>query len=60
MMNLKFFLPLVAVAALTLAACDNKPAEGTATPPATTSEPAKPAPAPATPAPEPAKPAPAN
>ncbi|WP_210203715.1 hypothetical protein [Phyllobacterium sophorae] len=60
MMKLKFFLPFVAVAALTLAACDNKPSEGTTTPPATTSEPTTPAPAPATPAPDPAKPAPAN
>ncbi|WP_271896278.1 hypothetical protein [Candidatus Phyllobacterium onerii] len=59
-MKLKFFLPFVALAALGLAACDNKPSEGNATPPATTSEPAAPAPAPATPAPDPAKPAPAN
>ncbi|MEK1888040.1 MAG: hypothetical protein AAAB35_10810 [Phyllobacterium sp.] len=60
MMNLKFFLPLAAVAALTLAACDNKPKEGETKAPATTSEPTTPAPAPTTPAPEPAKPAPAN
>jgi hypothetical protein len=60
MMKLKFFVPFVAVAAFGLAACDNKPAEGTATPPATTAEPTTPAPAPATPSPDPAKPAPAN
>lgn len=60
MMNFKFLLPVAAVAALTLAACDNKPKEGETSAPATTSEPTTPAPAPATPAPEPAKPAPSN
>jgi hypothetical protein len=60
-MKYKFFLPILAVAAFSLAACDNKPAEGTSTPPATTTEPAAPAPAPAAPATDPAKPAaPAN
>ncbi len=59
-MKLKFFLPLLAIAAFTLAACDNKPQEGSTSAPATTAEPKTPAPAPATPAPEPAKPAPAN
>ena len=59
-MKLKFFLPFVALAAFTLAGCNEKPAETTTTPPATTTEPATPAPAPATPAPDPAKPAPAN
>jgi hypothetical protein len=58
-MNYKILLPIVALAAFTLTACDNKPSEGTATPPATTTEPSTPAtPAPAEPAPS--QPAPAN
>lgn len=60
MMNCKFLVPVLAVAAFTLAACDNKPSEGGSKPPATTQEPAKPGAAPTTPAPEPVKPAPAN
>ena len=62
MMKLKFILPFVAVAALGLSACDNKPSEGAKNAPATTSEPATTTPAPAAPdATKPAEPAkPAN
>jgi len=56
-MKLKFFLPLVAVVALGLSACDNKPSEGTSKAPTTTSEPSTTTPAPATPAPDATKPA---
>lgn len=59
-MKYKFILPLMAVAAFSLAACDNKPAEGTSTPPATTTEPATPPAVPAPAEPAPAQPAPAN
>ncbi|MHC1549209.1 hypothetical protein [Phyllobacterium sp. K27] len=56
-MKYKIFLPLMAVAAFSLAACDNKPAQDTGTPPETTTEPTTP---PAAPEPAPAQPAPAN
>ncbi|MBA8880757.1 putative lipoprotein YajG [Phyllobacterium myrsinacearum] len=59
-MNYKFLVPILAVAAFTLAACDNKQSGGSTTPPATTQEPAKPDAAPSAPAADPAKPAPAN
>jgi hypothetical protein len=59
-MKYKIFLPLMAVAAFSLAACDNKPAQDTGTPPATTTEPATPPAAPAPAEPAPSQPAPAN